>query len=398
MSYIASLLTDDWRDGLMQECVAYRLISDGAGSLQIARNGHEGVENVGVELQVHMIKYGTQVTALLNHDDTPFFVMAVCKSDPLAPPIALDLYVNAAVFERDMQRVGMVPGEHAVVDMLAVATRNNLLVKRVVSTPGATSDRAVSKRVRTAPPEPHQTTAELLQRLVTQEHTHTHAGMPLFLTVPGSQYVFCLKEFAFVPQSYGAYESLQLHGGVVMGDRCADKTELMKQLIERTRSESISARRTAPPFLRPVKATLLIVPTALVDQWHAALAPTCRVIVVLNKRMLQQCATFAAVHACDVVIVTHMFYLTFMRKTTSKHKARVCARAPLSEIAHQYCRLDWVFWKRIVFDEALHFYMCSRKAKQGFARGKMMWLLQGAAKSPLSARVRWWISCCNTLT
>ena len=380
MSYIASLLTDEWRDGLMHECQPYRLLTDGAGSLQIARNGHDAIENVGVELQVHMIKYGAQVSSLLSHDDTPFFVMALCKRDLLAPPVALDLYVNAPLFEREMQRVGTVPGENAVVEMLTTATRYNLLLKRF-QTATASSDRHVSKRARTLAAEPFQTTAELLQRVLTREHsTNTHVGMPMFITIPGSQYVFCLKEFAFVPQSYGTYETVQVNAGAVVGDRGANKTELVKQLIERTRSEPLGTRRSTPPFLRAVKATLLVVPTALVEQWQSALAPTCRVVVVLNKRMLHQLATFASVAVCDVVLVTHVFYLTCMRKTTTKHKARVCARAPLAEIAHQYCRLDWVFWKRVIFDEALHFYMYPRKAWHSVARGKMVWLLQGGSE------------------
>lgn len=376
MSYIVSLLTDEWRDGLMHECAAYRLLSDGGGSLQIARTVHEGVENVGVELQVHMIKYGAQVAALLSHDDTPFFVMAVCKRDPLASPVALDLYVNAPLFERDMHRIGTVPGEKAVVDMLTQAGRHNLLFKRVHSPAPDAADRPATKRARTSIAEPYHSKDELLQRMVTREHSNMHVGLPMFLTIPGSQYVFCLNEYAFVPHSYGAYETVQLSAGAVMGDRGTEKTDLVKQLIVRTRAEPAANKRMTPSFLRPVKATLLVVPTALVDQWHAALAPCCRVIVLLNKRMLHH-ATFADVVACDVVLVTHMFYVATMRKASSKHKARVCARAPLCEVAHQYCRLDWVFWKRVVFDEALHFYVMNRKACQNVVRGRVLWLLQG---------------------
>lgn len=381
MAYVASLLTDEWRDGLLHECMSYRLLSDGAGAFQLARNGHEGVEDVGVELQVDMIKYSEQLRLLLQHTDTPFFVMAVCKRDPLAPPIALDLYVDAAAFEESMKHVGTVAGECAVVDMLTAAARHNLVVKRAVAPSVSPRDRLVSKR-RCVIPHPFQSGTDLVNRITAREHSHGQMGMPLFLTIPGSTYVFCMKEYAFVPQSYGFFEAVTLNGGVIVGDRGADKTELVKQVVTKTRAESLGNNRSTPPFLRPVKATLLVVPTALVEQWHAALSPTCHVIVVLNNRMLYQCATFADVAACDVVIVTHMFYMTLLRKLTSKHKARVCAREPLSEVAHQYCRLDWVFWKRVVFDEALHLYMMwsRRKAVHAVARGKMVWLLQGGVE------------------
>ncbi len=385
MAYFCTVLTEAWREALEHECEPYRMVWSAAlNSVTLVRATSEAVEGVGVELSPSL-KYSKQVTPLLQHGTSAFTITALCPLNPLACPVALDVYVNTPQWELELAITGTFVGESALVELLHVSSRNGFLVKRhtAAAAPGHGDGLSAPtrKRARVCTVETELTAAQVVSWMRAAEGLPDGAGhgasttvaLPQFLDVPGSSHVLCLREMAFVPRTHAHWSSSSVSGGLLVGPRSTGKTGCVVQLLQGL--DPHAAPLAAPPFLRAVNATLVVVPAHLLAQWEAALtAAGLATLVVYNKKTWSQGCTLARLSEVAVVLTTHQYFATVIKKPSVKHKSRMFATRPVAEVAGMNVRFDWLWWRRVVVDEALLLFMrmqgvCARSGSGRHARG-----------------------------
>lgn len=354
MTYFCTVLTEEWKEALNRQCEPFRLLwSDALGGLHIVRGVGEGVEGVDVGFSSTSMKYSKLLTPLLRAADSPFTVWALCRLDPMASPVALDIFVNPATLQHSLAQVGTFGGESALVELLTHASKGGLLVRKQSRPPLSDLTHARKRRRAVGDPAP-LTPAEVVQWMREREAGCTASvALPQFLDVPGCTHVFCLQEMVFVPRHAAHWSSTDMFGGLLVGERNTGKSEHVRQLLL---TSPVTPPRACPPILRPVSATLLVVPSHLLRQWQELLTGV-RVVAVFNKKTWAQCCTVASLNSADVVITTHQYFTSILRKCSVKHKSRVFAAQPDAAVAHMPVRLDWLWWRRVVVDEALELYL-----------------------------------------
>jgi hypothetical protein len=388
-TYFATLLADEWGEAVHQpagQLTSFQLMYDEeTETLNVVRRATDGVDGVEVAMHMHVFKYGQQLVALLRHEDSPFRIAALCKRDPTAAPLALDVFVNSAALESMLDCHGTFPGEAELVAMLTCASKAGLLARRCVTTthsqlPYTPVSRTSTRAKRMKVEKQVMGSGEVVTWMQTHEGSKAALHyLPCFVDMPHSKYVFCLKEFVFVPRRFGTWDSVTLSAGAIVGDRNTGKTEMIKQLIAATRGGPPRVTTPVPPFLQSTPCTLLVVPPYLLHQWQRALACTVRTAVVSNKRTLQLFCRADTLAALDVVLVPFPFFVSSLKKSPCKHRARA-VQVRAHEAGEQPRRLDWMFWRRLVIDEACQLYaewarVLRKPSTQ--VRAQFTWLLQG---------------------
>lgn len=374
-TYVATVLLEEWRECVGSAYEAYRLLYDGS-SLQLVRSAGEAIDGVDVCLNFHCIKHARLVSQLLRHEHTPFTISAVCRPDPMLLPLALEVCVNASQLQHDLDTQGTTPGEAELVELLSTAAKANMLVRCArPHEPVATPRPRKKQRV------VHHTDPGAVDAWMRERETATSMPLPQYICIPGSTYVFCLKEFAFLPQLAGQWAHLHITGGILVGERNVGKAAAVRRLLSAAGDAPVRNLVT-PPFLKPLHATLLVVPAAMLHQWQElCTAASLSVAIIHNKRSWSQCSTYAALSACDMVLVTHSYYYALLRKPCAKHKSRVFACGADGEAR---ARLDWLYWARVIVDEPLQLWRrpsFSFRKLPSLVRARSWWLVQGALTS-----------------
>lgn len=369
-TYVATVLLEEWRECAGNTYEAYRLLYDG-DSLQLVRTAGGAIPDVDVCLNVHHIKHVRLVTQLLRHEHTPFTISAVCRPDPVLLPLALEISVCARQLQHDLDTQGTTPGEAEFVELLSTAARSNMLVR--CARHGAAE--LAAPRPRKKQRVLHHTEPAAVDAWMREREASTSMPLPQYIFLHGSTYVFCLRDFVFVPQLAGKWAQLHVTGGILVGERNVGKAAAVRRLLA---DKSQVHTLTPPSFLRALQATLLVVPAAMVHQWsELCTAAHLSVAVIHNKRSWSQCSTFPALSACDVVLVTHSYYYALLRKPCAKHKSRVFVCSGASDTR---ARLDWFYWARIIVDEPLQLWRrptFSFRKLPSLIRARSWWLVQG---------------------
>lgn len=363
MSYFCTVLTEEWKGGLVESHAPFRFLwVDSVASIHIVRSATEGTDDVEVALNAAALKCQKLLVPLLQDRESPFTVYAQCLPDPMACPVALDLFVNGERMSQQMEEGGTFRGEGHVVELLHYASKHGFLVRRSPASDGehASSQGHAKKRRRFMPL--HETRPDEVVRWMQgrEEEAGEPVALPHFLEVPHTSLVFCLRSMVFLARHQATWSSPTVSGGILAGDRSTGKSHYIKRLIGGDRAAASQGTpaptTTTPPFLRQCNATLIVAPPHLLFQWLRVLAGL-RVVMVHNKKKWGAACTLKSLSEADVVLTTHPYLVTLLKKNGVKHKSRSFASKPFPEVSHLPVRLDWLWWRRVVVDEALELYM-----------------------------------------
>lgn len=378
MAYFCTVLTDEWRGALVESHAPFRVLwADGLKSIHIVRSSVDGTEDVEVVLNPAALKCHKLLTPVLQDRESPFTVYAHCLHDPMACPVAVDLFVNGEKLQQQMAEAGTFCTEGHVVELLQYASKHGVLVRRCSTAPANASASATHAKKRQRFTSLYETRPDELVRWMQQRENEPGEAIavPHFLDVPHSSYVFCMRNMVFLARHQGSWVSTSVSGGILAGDRCTGKSQYVKRLIGASREEGCTA--ASPPFLRQCSATLIVVPAHLLFQWLRVLTGL-RVVMVHNKKKWGAACTLKSLSEADVVLTTHPYVITLLKKNGVKHKSRSFASQPFPEVSHLPVRLDWLWWRRVVVDEALELYMRMppRRHGSGHAGGRSATTLQ----------------------
>jgi hypothetical protein len=346
------------------------------------------------------------VKVLANTTAVPFHFRVGIKETPVRRAVVLELYVDPAEFRRQWHAKHFVTGETYVTRMLHDSIKQEALFLRKGSGGAAAlTTTARRKRPRAASSDVDaddaanttgvQLTASqrdmaawMKQReraMVTDSVTVQYLS---HVVVPDTGVVFCLDQFVFMaldavsattttPAVTRAATTVRLRGGLVIGERNAGKSLVVKDLIytgrdhlesgSRSSSSSMrSAPRVTAPVLKPLHATLLVVPSSLVMQWHEYFQED-ESVVCINTHQARRKVKAARVEAARVVIVSHRVFLSHLCSVShdDRIRARVFAASKPSlhatgddadfDVDFEAVHLNWYLWDRIVVDEVLQF-------------------------------------------
>jgi hypothetical protein len=309
------------------------------GALQLERREGELCPDVDVNLQLDESIFFPAVAKLLRCNSPCFKVDAVCAADVSQPPLGYDIYINGGVFEGQMQQRGSVIREAALFAILASAYTSHLLHVR-------------PRRLARQP----ATQDDVFQWMLTREtgdgdyddHGDMSVDYPHFIPVQDSNYAYCFRELAFVPRDDIGYLRTTIHGGLVIGARSSGKTRTVGRLIEE--GTAAHGGEPCPDFMSAVRATLIVAPVMLVDQWQRELArldDVCTLTVVDNETWAE-CCTLPRLRDVDVVLTTPRF---LRRQLSAPDNAKHVMRRAKRRRVERPLSLTSLFWHRVVVDE-----------------------------------------------
>jgi hypothetical protein len=320
------------------------------------------------------VLFASLITKLLLTPRTAFTVDALCLSDPLAHPVGFEIKLHQRLLEAQLREVHYAQGEAVLGRLVAKAAGMNLLFKKGHSLMNQYLPLGESKRQRVE----HSLVEWMRAR---EQRTLVRCDYPEYIDVVGSEYVFCLRDFLFVPRQRVGTMALDVTGGMVVGERNAGKTRAVVELVKSGFPARMELR--VFDFLTSLPLTLVVVPFYLVDHWVAecARAAVAHVVVHDKHSWLMHMRLESAARQ-QIVIVTSAFFFTHMHTSQTKSRAssRRTAATPRDQRGGEVLRLDEVLWDRIVYDEVLSVYTdFSRSWKRVLRhmRARTWWGLQG---------------------
>lgn len=342
------------------------------GDVQLTRPA-DPIEGVEVGYKAFTNKSFPELAALVSlcTQRCPFTVVALCSDDPVALPVAYDIFINLKTFA---SRSHDSSGESLMTALLMRAYQEHQLLVRNTEEGGSSSG---VKRLCGEP-------CDAQMRQQEQEVCTTVAHYADF--IPFKDFAFCFRAKTFVhaselrPKLYDQFDVLP-NIRFVVGDRNTGKTQQVCSLIRTTLADEFAD--TCPSYMLPVNATLLVVPLALVNQWVQALHEL-RVIMLTTLRAYKQLTLERVVNA-DVIITTHALFAAHTQPAKDTVSRAECAALKRTvydaeERVRTKITFQSVWWKRIVIDEVQHFYV--EHSTKWFSTAtttltRMWWGLQG---------------------
>lgn len=380
MRYVATALIPYYKECFAQNVVECRLRFNGKLVVRPLRS------RTGRQYHVDECRNGHLIVSLLGLTNCAFKLAALASLDePTLPPFGYVLYVDAELFNVQMERDSTIVGETELVQFF-----NKF---RIVHMPHAqlreTAVPPAKRARRTGQPEHGFSDAQqrALSRMLEVEACAR--TIPLLtntcVAVPDTNYAFSFAENAFVPVEVAEdqYAKVQLRGGLVVGARNAGKTRVAAALFKRSGATPLDT----PPsmFLHRTRASLCIVPTPLIAQWCAALdAANVTYAVVVDKASWSASLTRRALDSVIVVLTTHSFLYSNVQ-LMSAHLSRFSSRAALRDESDSTpFRLEWVYWQRVVVDEIEQLFLEHTRVWPKLLQclfGQFWWGLQGGVES-----------------
>lgn len=289
------------------------------------------VPGVDINIALHQSPYFTELATAVRRNSECFKITALWH-DCSQPPLAYNLLIDPGVFSAQMATYGAVVAERYVQKALMDAFRcSGLLVK-----------------MHSADEQPDWEHA--LKWVTTRDQAGaTHISYPHHISVPGTEYVFCLQELTFVRQTSALFKNIDLRGGLLVGARSAGKTRLMKELVQRGGMHA--AGEQCPSYMRAVTATLVVAPPHLIDQWRQELEPDVVTLVITDLNKWQLAASLHSFDTTDVIITTPRFLVQQANACTVHWKHRLRKLRTNGGGNTRPVFLTGVFWHRVVFDE-----------------------------------------------
>jgi hypothetical protein len=327
------------------------------------------------------VLFANLVTKLVLTPRTAFMVDALCISDPLAHPVGFEIKVQQRLLEAQLNDAHYAQGEAVLGKLVAKAAGMNLLFKKATSWHNQYLPPPEPKRRKTHHVEPVATSKLFEWMRAREERTLVRCDHPEYIDIPGGEYVFCLKDFLFVLRRRVGTLPIDVHGGMIVGERNAGKTRTVVELIKA--GFPVRADSRTYDFLTPLPLTLVVVPFYLVDHWGAEAArASVGHVVVHDKHTWMTHMRLESARRQQMVITTTAFFFSHMHTSQTKSRAssRRTAAAPLEERGGEVLRLDEVLWDRIVYDEVLGVYSDygrTWKRVLRYMRARTWWGLQG---------------------